>query len=472
MTTPSETQTLTTLGESLPVSYLDPRATIQVELLRNAPLKNEEIVELTAFICQAESIDPFIEHVITLRDRYDMTLEVRPLEVEILSLREKFPLRSLHNFFVALGDVGYHGLVMKVITLYQQDTSAAVYMLNLENAFGVHPDDEFVRDTLQVIETSNMEGPGINAVTHLFKNKLARISQYAAIPTYIRDFEIVVNQLPRLQDREVTEDMPVEFLAEYLSERLDDMDKVIEVPEGSSVKDELIILIEKLNAAQLDELISKFTIDPEEIKRIRANRDVFRVYGPVNAYPNTDFSSLVDEETGEPDVNLVFGGARMFTDLTQEVDSETGVPLDEWFIGSCMQCFLRIRSYFHAVREPGLLGGWSGCFCSWDCVRGSIRDGQSAFRAEGDISDPDQMNIFAIQLALTVQYEDDMKEIHIQDRDYDEDDANEAYLPEEEGVGLRRDQINQDAVEELIANIPKLNLEQKPISIVPMPFAE
>src|ERR1700722_11669031 len=108
MSTLSETQTLTTLDQSLPVQNIDPRASIQIQLIREAPLKNEEIIELIAFICQAESIDPYIEHIITLHNRYDMSVEVRPLEVEVLSLREKFPPRSLRNFYYALGDVGYH----------------------------------------------------------------------------------------------------------------------------------------------------------------------------------------------------------------------------------------------------------------------------------------------------------------------------------------------------------------------------
>jgi hypothetical protein len=465
----SESQTLTTLGQSNPTTNVDPRSNIQVDMLRNAPLKNEEIIELAAFICQAESIDPYIEHIVALRDRYDMSIEVRPIEIEVLSLRDKFSPRALRNFYYALGDVGYHGLVMKVITLYQQDLATAVYLQSLESAFAVQPDDLFVKDTLQVIENSEMEGPGINAAIHLFRSKLDRLSGYASIPKYIRDFGIIVNQLPRLEERQVTEEMPVDVIAEYLSNRLSDMDLTLEVPEDSTTKDELTIIINQMNTAQLDDLINKFTIDPEEVKRIRANRDIFRVYGPVNPYTDTDFSDLKDEDTGEPDVNLIFGGARMFTDLSLETDGENGIPLDEWFTGYCLQCSLRIRSYHHAVREPILMGGWNGCYCSWKCVREAIRSGNSGVDADGDVSDPDLYNIYVIRSALTVQVENDMIEYGIEDRDYDEDEANEAYSSEE-GVGLRRDQINQDEVQALLANIPKLNIDQSPVAIVSTRF--
>lgn len=460
----SQNETLTTLGQSLPVQNIDSRASIQIQLLREAPLKNEEIIELISFICQAESIEPYIEHIITLRDRYDMSIEVRPLEIEILSLREKFPPRALRNFYYALGDVGYHGLVMDVITLYQQDASTAVYLQNLEVAFGVHPDDKFVNDTLEVIEKSDMQGPGISAAIHLFQEKLHRISRYADIPKYIRDFDIIVNQLPHLEESEITEEVPSDLIAEYLSERLSNMDFYLDVPEESTAKDELIGLVDKLNPSQRHELISKFAIDPEEVKRIRAHRDIFRVYGPVNPYPDTDFSDLRDPDTGELDVNLIFGGCRMFTDLSQEFDPETGIPSDEWFTGYCVYCSLRIRSYHHAVREPGILGGWNGCYCTWDCVRGAIRDGQSGYDAEGDITDPDKFNIYALKLALTVQMENDMIETGITDRDYEDEETAEVST---ETVNIRTGQLDQDEIERISKNIPNFDINQPTIPIVP-----
>ena len=431
----------------------DPRSSIELDLLRTQPLKNEEIIELTAFICQAESIDPFIDHIVTLRDRYDMTIEIRPLEIEILSLRDKFPLRSLRNFFIAISDVGYHGLVMQVITLYQYDLSAAVYLLNLETVFGTQPDESFVRDTLRVVENSDMEGPGINATIHLFQGKLRKISEYAPIPEYIRNFDINIDQLPKLQESEISEEVTPEIIAQYIQERLENMGQYLDVPEGKTSQEVLIEMVNNLDPSQYDELIGKMTIDPEDVGRIKENKNIFRVYGPVNSYPDTDFSELMTEE-GEYDVNLIFGGARMFTDLSQEVDPETSVSLDEWFTGSCMQCFRRIRSYHYAVREPGLLGGWSGCFCSWECVRGSISDGQSAYDFEGDINDPSKLNMYAIKLALTIQIENEMLDIGIAEREEEEETC-----PEEEEIDtIRSEQLEQDLVESLQRNIESLSI--------------
>jgi hypothetical protein len=429
----------------------DPRSSIEVELLRVQPLKNEEIVELTSFICQAESIDPYIDHIVTLRDRYDMSIEIRPLEVEILSLREKFPLRVLRNFYIAIADVGYHGLVLQVITLYQQDPAASVYLMNLESVFAIQPDEEFVRDTLEVIDKSDMDGPGINAIVHFLEGKLRNISEYAPIPTYIRDFDIDASKLPELQPSDIIDEVNPELIAKYIQERLQGMDQYLEIPSGESAELVLTKMVSSLPAEQYDDLISKMSLDPEEVKRIQENPDIFRVYGPVNPYPDTDFSALLDDNE-EPDVNVIFGGARMFTDLSQEIDPETSVPLDEWFTGYCMQCSRRIRAYHHAVREPGIVGGWNGCFCSWDCVRGAIRDGQSGFIFDGDADDPDRLNMYAIQLALTIQMEDKMKEIMIANRDYETEDE---YIDT-----IREDQLSQDLTEKLKANLLSIDLNR------------
>ena len=424
-------------------TIIDPRVNINLDLLRSQSLKNEEIIELLAFICQYDPIDPYIEHVALLRENYDMTLEVRPLEIEILSLRDKFNLKALRNFYIAIGDVGYHGLVMDVITLYQQDASCSVYLLNLETVFVTKPDDMFVEDVLTAIEKSDMEGPGVNSAIHLFENKLHNISKYAPIPTYIKDFNIIVGQLPKVDPQDIEEDITPEGIARYIEQQLHESGQELEVPEGTNPDDVLIEMVNSLTEDQYNEFVNKLSVDPEEINRIKNNPDIFRVYGPVNSYPDTDYREILTED--EPDINLLFGGARMFTDLSQEIDDETSVPLDDWFVGYCMQCSLRIRAYHHAVREPGLKGGWSGCFCSWDCVRGSIRDGKSNYIFDGDAEDPNKLDVYALQLALTIQLENDIIEYGIADRDY-----------EEEEDQVHETQIDQDFVNSLTANIESL----------------
>jgi hypothetical protein len=422
----------TSLADRAAQTSIDPRTRVQLRLLREAPLKNEEIIELIAFLCNAESIDMFKEHITILRDRYDLTVDTRPVELEVLSLRDKFTLPILRNFYRALGDVGYHGMIPQIITLYQQDRAASVYIQNLETVFGIQPDEEFVRATIKYIDDSELDGPGVIAIRRYYQDKLDRISGYAPIPTYIRDFGIQVNELPHLKEKEVSADMPSELIAQYLIEQMANYDLYVEETDGTTAKDVFTSRIESMTNAEREAFVVLFKVDPEEVKRIQTNRDVFRVYGPVNPYLDTDFSNLRNEETGELDVNLIFGGARMFTDMALEYDPETGVPLDDWFTGYCLQCSKRIRAYHHAVREPVLQGGWRGCYCNWDCVRDSIRPVTE--------QDTDTYNMYVLQMALIKEMENAINDIGIQDRDYEE--------PEE------GQDVNQDNIQDIISKMP------------------
>lgn len=94
-----------------------------------------------------------------------------------------------------------------------------------------------------------------------------------------------------------------------------------------------------------------------------SNRDLFRLFGPVNVQVADQLQ--VDDECSN------FGGCRMLVCRCFE-----GSPLspstereDHWFTGYCDYCLNQIESYRHAVRIPFLVGGWVGCFCSWDCCR-------------------------------------------------------------------------------------------------------
>lgn len=41
---------------------------------------------------------------------------------------------------------------------------------------------------------------------------------------------------------------------------------------------------------------------------------------------------------------------------------------ENWYRGLCNQCHRRILDYRYCVRAPIVFDGWSGCFCSWECV--------------------------------------------------------------------------------------------------------
>lgn len=432
-------------------------SSIQVDLLRTAQLKNEEIIELTAFICQAEAIEPFRQHLQILRDKYDMTLEIRPLEIEVISLRDRFKVRNLRNLYAGLGDQGYHSLILPLITGYQQDKNAALYAQTLEEVFAIDLDEQFIRQILEYLKNSEMDGPGVVAIQRYLRNKLDRVSEYAPIPNYVRDYDILVSDLPRLEKKPIDPDLPNELIADYLLTRIDNY-LVIEEEEPGQAKQALIDRLERMNEIEKKAFVDLFQVDEEEIARIRADRDIFRVYGPVNPYPDTDFSILTTDE-GQPDVNVIFGGARMFTDNSLEYDYENDLPVDDWFRGYCLQCSRRIRNYHHAVREPLLTGGWRGCYCSFDCVLKFIELDTE--------SDPDLYNLYTLRVNLLRVVDQDIAEIGIADRDYDE--------PEEEdetGEGIDRLIIDQDAVNNLALVVPRVEIPEPYVPQAPEDIGE
>lgn len=131
--------------------------------------------------------------------------------------------------------------------------------------------------------------------------------------------------------------------------------------------------IELMNEAVKEQLRSELQNDVE----------MFKILGPAN--PNLG-GNLSDDN-----ICNVYGGHRMFLcncfvdlddtlygeddlDFDQNliVDNEEIIPNDEyayWFSGTCNQCFLNIRSKYHAIRRPLPFGGWKGTFCSVKCLK-------------------------------------------------------------------------------------------------------
>ncbi len=70
---------------------------------------------------------------------------------------------------------------------------------------------------------------------------------------------------------------------------------------------------------------------------------------------------------------------------------------------------------------------------------------------ENEEDDPDTYNLFVIKQTLVRTIEEDMNSIKIADRDYEESDDRE------DGTGLGAPEVNQDAVDNLLAKIPVFN---------------
>lgn len=102
---------------------------------------------------------------------------------------------------------------------------------------------------------------------------------------------------------------------------------------------------------------------------LSSHDDLARVYGPSHPPEMTELND-------DPEFPCsMHGGCRMFLCVCLEnVDNEFGTDPKppatvEWFRGSCDKCHGKIEHKHYAVRKPIFLGGWLGCYCSWDCIR-------------------------------------------------------------------------------------------------------
>jgi hypothetical protein len=95
---------------------------------------------------------------------------------------------------------------------------------------------------------------------------------------------------------------------------------------------------------------------------------------------------------------------------------------EAWFVKQCMMCELEIKSEFKAVRMPRIKGGWTDCFCSWDCVRKAIKlTGGNTMGREGML----QNVIQGEQEFLAEHHETDDDEDEDDDESEEEDDLSE-----------------------------------------------
>lgn len=114
----------------------------------------------------------------------------------------------------------------------------------------------------------------------------------------------------------------------------------------------------------------------DEIEDFRRFGPCNPVHNPINSqydvvqqYMLTSFYNDNVDETGTeiyPDENI---SADQIEDLN-------------WFTGMCDRCSRGIERLHHAVRRPVLYGGWTGCYCSWNCVRNSTDNVMSQVMAD------------------------------------------------------------------------------------------
>lgn len=362
---------------------------------------NEKVIDTLSELTKAESIDPYIDEVKRLYEEYDMSVEIRPLEIQVLSLREKFNNGQLYKLYYALGNQGYESLIYSMINLYQTDRNAAVYAHNLEEVFSTKPNFETVNTILDMLKQDTMEGEGVETLQRYFYDKREEVSPYAEIPKYIVKVDYNTNELPTISEIYYTPHAPVELIVDSIFTQVGE--QRIDTDEERKPSD---VLVEKLLQMEPDDYLTyilKFQVDLELLQEVRSNHEVFQVVGPSNPYPDTDFSDLEN-------LDLQYGGGRMFTDNTR-LESDDYESLETWFTGFCDECGLKIRYYFHAVRLPEFSGGWSGCFCSWKCVRTYLTKTEV-------MDDPIKEDLI---FKVVGEYENMMNDIGIADRDPDDE---------------------------------------------------
>jgi len=94
-------------------------------------------------------------------------------------------------------------------------------------------------------------------------------------------------------------------------------------------------------------------IKSDRVRKMQDNVELLKLLGPSNI--RVDCELLDNHKCSK------YGGCRMF--LCTEYEDE-----NYWFTGSCDFCLLKIRKKEYAVRQPLALGGWRGCYCSFNCV--------------------------------------------------------------------------------------------------------
>lgn len=416
---------------------------IDLNLLEKAEnLSNEEVLELAILFSQAENIGPYHKHLQTIRKKYDERLEMLSFELQLLRLRDRLSDSELRKVYIGLEDVGYDSLFYDLLTAFQEDPNAGVYLRRLNSAFGYEPNEDECQKALRYISESGepangegnpdpivcqeflpgksqgecqkfmdwvqekrnpMEGPGVSAIERYLVNRLSNISEYAEIPKYVQDFEI---DLERISERQVEivdlhPEKEISQIAETLVDSTLNIGLILSNPEFEDPRAEAIRILSKdlaqLPPEKLEKYLAPFQIDPNQIREIQEDPSLFRVYGPVNPHPEDDFSVLTLREGTEisPDLEKIYGGPRMFISMEYERDNDNDRPLEDWFVGYCYQCLRRIRERHYAIRRALIRGGWLGCYCSSQCVKASI-----VFDLG---TDPDELKIVELEVALNAE---------------------------------------------------------------------
>jgi hypothetical protein len=205
-----------------------------------------------------------------------------------------------------------------------------------------------------------------NAVYYFIRDLLKDVNVYAEIPSWCKNIYFTGEIPTQLQVAEMFfENDTVKNLNKKTYDLPSDEDIINTIlnvmsQTGYNINDlrkkqhELKKSLLTMSIKQKYNLISPL-LDIDYKTSLESDIFLFRILGPVHPLHDSDIE------------DLKYGGWRMFQIHPSDTD-EQGRPID-WFTGSCVQCLKKIRRRYHSVRRPAFRGGWSGCYCSWNCVR-------------------------------------------------------------------------------------------------------
>ena len=258
-------------------------------------------------------------------------------------------------------------------------------------------------------------------IFNFLSGKIQEISPYVKIPSWVRDFRTNPKGDSIYQPPDHRYGIPASVVPN--TSVLPSYQETLFIPEEPVIKlpttDNIIILMleglkqsgagdDKIDQAESNlssELVTMTNEEKMEMVRPilliksckpRMNNILLgRLYGPANP--------SINPTTQE----MLYGGERMFTSLIISDTTFFGNIAVDWFVGYCEMCNLGIRRRWHAVRSPNNTGGWTGCYCSWKCVRDGLITPDSF---DGSI------NSDLISMGLVNEMEKQIEKMGVQDR--------------------------------------------------------
>jgi len=231
--------------------------------------------------------------------------------------------------------------------------------------------------------------------TNMKEFLLAELKQYG--PDQLK--QIGVEQKLLIDDSKNSDVPDVNILAQLLLPQLYDPDVINMVIDREREK---LKLKYRISTQQQKAEILGPILQDQALANLQSDIKLYRLLGPANPF--------MDADTEE----LEYGGERMFLSVKYEQADDDDRQVLDWFTGSCLVCSRQIRKRYHAVRRPIVSGGWSECFCTWQCVRIRLTQLAELYSLPEEVSEASEN--YTLAKSMVDYYEQQILQIGIQDR--------------------------------------------------------